>query len=320
MRKYLGSLLLTVFVVMGLVSAGQAQEVYKIGVLAKDGPVECLEQWQATAQYLSDKIEGASFEIVPGDHKVLEQHLKDKTIDFLLSNPSHAFVMKAVYNIKPLVSMINFIQGHKVNSFGAVIFTSAKNTDINTLEDLRGKKFAIVMKEGFGPYQMPLKLLLENNIDPEKDFVEMVATGFPQEKVIWKVINGVSDAGVVRTDTLERLAEAGEIDLKEIKVIHPMQHEGFPFLVSTPLYPEWPFAKAEHVSDDLAQKVAVALREMPEDSKAARDGKVAGWTDVFDFKPVEDLLRYLKLRPYNVPVESPKPAAGSTPTPAASGK
>jgi twitching motility protein PilJ len=310
MKKTVVSLTITVLLLMGLaVVQGHSAEVYKIGVLAKDGPVKCLEQWQATANYLTEKIEGSSFEIVPVTLDTVKQHLKDKTIDFLLTNTSHFFITKAKFNTKALVSMINSVQGHEVTSFGAVIFTLAKTTDINNLEDLRGKKFAAVKREGFGGFQMQLKLFLENNIDPDKDFAELIFTDPPQEKAVWRVLNGLSDAGTVRTDTLERMAAAGEIDLNEIKVIHPLQHEGFPFLVSTPLYPEWPFAKLEHVSDEVAQKVTNALKEIPKDSKAAQDARVAGWTEVFDFTPVDELHKALKLDPYaSVPAEAKNPA------------
>ena len=43
-----------------------AADSYKIGVLAKRGPVKALKQWGNTGKYLTEKI-GATFEIVPLD-------------------------------------------------------------------------------------------------------------------------------------------------------------------------------------------------------------------------------------------------------------
>jgi twitching motility protein PilJ len=303
------------FFIVGFVSLGQSAEVYKIGVLANKGPVKCLEQWQATADYLTEKVEGVSFEIVPMTLEETPKFIGGKNVDFILVNPFLFISMREQFNVKPLVSMLNDIQGHSLSGLGGVIFTSADRADINTLEDIRGKKFVALGKESLGGYQAAVKVFLDNGINPQRDFAEVVFTDFPHEKAVLAVMNGISDAGTVRTDTLERMAAAGEVSLNEVKIIHPVRHEGFPFLVSTALYPEWPFAKLEHVSDELAQKAANALREISKDSKAAKDAKVAGWTDVFDFTPVDELQKFLKIDAYAVAVSPTAVDAGSNSTP-----
>ena len=58
--------LLVCVVVFGIISHSFAGD-YKIGVLAKNGPVKALNQWGATADYLTLKISGHSFTIVPLD-------------------------------------------------------------------------------------------------------------------------------------------------------------------------------------------------------------------------------------------------------------
>ena len=56
-------------------------------------------------------------------------------------------------------------------------------------------------------------------------------------------------------------------------IVNRQQIEGFPLLLSTALYPEWPLAKLRHVPDDLAVRVAIALMQMPADDPAARAGQ-----------------------------------------------
>ncbi len=70
------------------------------------------------------------------------------------------------------------------------------------------------------------------------------------------------------------------------------------FLHSTPHYPEWPFAKASHTSDELAEEVAVALVQMPASSLAAQTAKCAGWTIPQNYRPVHECLMELRLSPY----------------------
>lgn len=72
------------------------------------------------------------------------------------------------------------------------------------------------------------------------------------------------------------------IALSDFHILNPRGDPEFPFLRSTPLYPEWPFSKVKHASNHLAQRVAIALLQMPEDHLAARAGQYAGWTIPLD--------------------------------------
>ena len=57
--------------------------------------------------------------------------------------------------------------------------------------------------------------------------------------------NMVRPAGTVRTDTMERMEAEGKIKISDFKIINQMK-DNFPFVHSTPLYPEWPIAAAAH--------------------------------------------------------------------------
>lgn len=69
-------------------------------------------------------------------------------------------------------------------------------------------------------------------------------------------------------------------------------------MVSTKLYPEWSFAKTKHVNDSLAEKVALALISIPENSEAAKSIKSAGWTIPLDYQEIHQYLRELEMGPY----------------------
>jgi two-component system sensor histidine kinase TtrS len=115
---------------------------------------------------------------------------------------------------------------------------------------------------------------------------------------VHSVIEGRVDVGTVRSGTLERMAADGMIDIGQVKVLGARDSETFPFLHSTRLYPEWPFAKARTTPEKLAQRVAVALLEMEPESEPARQTFVAGWTIPLDYGPVHDLFRELEIGPY----------------------
>ncbi|MCG2777151.1 MAG: PAS domain S-box protein, partial [Desulfobacterales bacterium] len=132
-----------------------------------------------------------------------------------------------------------------------------------------------------------------------RDFKEL-RFGGTHDTVVYAVRDGKVDAGTVRTDTLENMEIEGKINLKDFHVIH--KHGGglvhLPFLHSTRSYPEWPFAKVKHTPDELAEKVATALLEMPKGSSAAKAARCAGWTIPLNYQSVHECLKELKVGPY----------------------
>ena len=92
----------------------------------------------------------------------------------------------------------------------------------------------------------------------------------------------------------------GKIDIKNFYVISSKkkQNAKFPFVHSTRLYPEWPFAKLNHTPDKLAEKVSMALIAMPKNSTGAGAARCAGWTIPLSYQPVYECLKDLKLGHY----------------------
>lgn len=282
----------------GLILAGNVDaNDYKIGVLAKRGTAKAMKQWGATADYLTEKIQGDSFQIVPLGFEEVFPAIESKDIDFFLVNSSMFVTAQVNYGASPIATMINSRQGEALKSFGGVILTYIDRDDINTLSDIKGKKFMAVKESSFGGWQMAYKEFLDSNIDPIQDFASL-QFGNKHDNVVFAVQNGEIDAGTVRSDTLERMAAAGDIDLSEFKIINAKKHLGFPFLVSTALYPEWPIAKIAVIPDEIAQQLADTLIGMDAESTAAKNAKIVGWSAPLDYAEVEDLQKLLKVGAY----------------------
>jgi len=116
--------------------------------------------------------------------------------------------------------------------------------------------------------------------------------------VVDAVQKGEAEVGVVRTDTLERLARTGSIRLNDFKIINGQRSNGFPFLHSTRLYPEWAFAKMRGTPVDLAKKVVIQLLEMDAENPALHAADIGGWTIPLDYHPVHGLMQELRIGPY----------------------
>jgi two-component system sensor histidine kinase TtrS len=270
----------------------------KIGVLAFRGGEDALKRWSPTADYLTAAIPGTRFEVVPLAPEELNGAVEKGALGFVLTNTGNYVDLEARYGISRIATLLTPPHIEAGSVFGAVIFTRADRADITTLKDLKGKSFMAVQPEGFGGFQMAWRELKRHGLDPLKDFKPLTFSGFPQDTIAFAVLKGEVDAGTFRTETLETMATEGKIRLKDFRVLNPQNHAGFPFLASTRLYPEWPFAKLKTTPPALAQAVAVALLQMPEDAIAARAGGYRGWTVPLDYTPVHELYRELRLGPY----------------------
>jgi twitching motility protein PilJ len=287
--------IVSLFVALTLmVNTAMAADHYKIGVLAKNGPVKALKKWKATGDYLTQKIAGMSFEIVPLGFDDVNPAVESKKVDFFLANSSMYVTAKVKYGAAAVATMVNSRQGKPLKSFGGVIITSVDNDSINSLQDLKGKTFMAVKKSSFGGWQMAFKELVDAGINPQADFTKLEFGG-KHDNVVYAVMNEAVQAGTVRTDTLERLVADGEIDMDDFKVINTKSHSGFPFKCSTQLYPEWPLARVAGTPDKVVAAVVNTLKAVKSNDNAAKSAKIVGWVDALDYAPVEALQKTLKV-------------------------
>lgn len=269
----------------------------RIGVLAYKGKDVALKMWKPTGAYLQKNLPEASFEIIPLNFDEIDNAVRNNKVDFVIANSSIYVDLEAKYGVARIATMKN--RGLKGAStvFGGAIFCKAGREDLKTLSDLKGKTFFAVDETSLGGWRAAWREFHAAGIDPYRDFRGLSFTD-NHESVVLAVRDGKADAGTVRTDTLERMAEAGKIALHDFLIINRKTEIRFPFLLSTRLYPEWPMARLEKTPEETARKVAIALLKMPSDSAAAAASKTYGWTIPLDYHGVHDLLKELRLGPY----------------------
>lgn len=273
--------------------------VLKIGVLAKRGTERALKQWVPLAEYLSDSISEYTFQIVPLNFEEIYEAAEDSEVDFIVANSGMYVDFEAKYGANRIATLKNVRLGNPYTIFGGVILTKADRSDINELNDIKGKTFMAVNKTSLGGWQMAWGVMKDAGINVNKDLQELIF-GDTHDAVVEAVMNGTVDVGTVRTDTLERMASEGKIKLNDFKIINKLEDSTgeFPFVHSTPLYPEWPFAVAKDVPLEISERVAGALLNMPKDSAAAKAAKSEGWTVPFNYRPVHELFIDLNIGPY----------------------
>ena len=275
-----------------------SQQKVKIAVLAIQGTDQAIAKWKPTVDYLTQTIPGYTFEIVPKGIEEMREYAKSDDADFYIVNSGMYVDFEATYGANRIATLKNLRLGKAYTRFGGVIITRADRGDINDLKDLKGKNFMAVSPTAFGGWNMAEGVLFDEGIkNPEKFF--KISYGESHDNVIKAVANGEVDAGTIRTDALERAVQRGEARLEDFKIINAQTTEGFPFVHSTPLYPEWPFAAAGSTDIELDELVAEALLRMPKESQAAQASQSEGWTVPQNYRPIHELFIDLEIAPYD---------------------
>ena len=297
--KRLSFFFTAVLAVMMLAEAASASASYRVGVLARREKDTCMLEWQETARYLSGKIKGCSFKIVPLDFNEIKKAVEQKEVDFLICNPAMYVDLATYCDAQRIATLKRWDAGKTFGDFSAVIFTRADTAGIRSLTDIRKKSFMAVDKNSFGGWLMALREFKEVGINPSIDFKRIEFAG-SHDAVVYAVRDGRVDAGTVSSGILESMEREGKISLREFKILNRNMYPdiSFPYEHSTRLYPEWPFLKLEHTPDAVTEKVTVALLEMPPDSPAAQAAGCAGWTYTVSYKSVYACLEKVKYGPY----------------------
>ncbi len=279
----------------------EGDRVVYIGVLANRGVELCLVEWGPTADYLSEQLPPYEFRILPfGFDEILDEVSRpDTRISFVSANSSYYAYMEYHGLARRIATLL--VPGDPLpqSSFGGTIFTRSDRLDINNIKDLRNKSFAAVDSHSLGGWHAALREIHRAGLEPRKDFKSLSFAG-THDAVVHQVLSGIVDAGTVRSSQLERMAAEGLINLSDIQTIHNQQHlfPEYPYLLSTQLYPEWPFASITGIDAELSKRVALVLLMMDGDHPAAKSIRGAGWTIPEQYVSVHNLLRELLFPPY----------------------
>ena len=273
---------------------------YKVAVRAHHGITDAFVQWQSTIDALKLALPEHDFILTP---VVSLDEISSRTgkgeFDFVLTNPSSYVEIEQRYSARALVTLNNKRANQAQDRFGSVIFTHVKNADILRIQDLKGKTLMAVSEPAFGGWRVAWMEMLKHDFDPYQDLKELSFTKSGiQPDVVRAVRDRKIDAGVVRTDRLERMEDDGEIDMRYFRVLNNKDVKDFPFFLSTELYPEWVFSIATPRATEIEKKVTTTLLSLHPATSAAKKGKYMGWVTPRDYSSVRELMKRLKVGPY----------------------
>ena len=82
-----------------------------------------MQIWTPTAEYLSSAITTHSFEIIPLNYTQVEQAVRNRTIDFIITNSAYYVDLEYKFGVSRIATMKNLLNHVPKSQFGGVIFT-----------------------------------------------------------------------------------------------------------------------------------------------------------------------------------------------------
>ena len=297
-RRLAAGLLLAFAAVAG---AAPTPEV-DLGMLRTGSEVEERQRSVALQEYLQKALPDVRVGVHVYDFEGMEAAVRERKVDLILTAPTDYLVYAHRVGLSaPLATAVLRDGDQTLPGFGGAILVRSARFDLRSLADLKGKRLGIAGHRSLAGYQAQAYELLKAGIRLPQD-ATLVVTGLPEDAAITAVLAGRVDAAFVRGGLLERWLALGRIRPGDLKVLHPQMLAGYPYAVSTTLYPYSPVASMPQLDERLARRVVAALLELRPEDPVARTLGLYGFALPFDYEPVREMTQRLRLPPYhNVP-------------------
>lgn len=268
----------------------------RFGVLSIDSATSVNERYSPLLEYLTETV-GRPFKLVPVSQEGQFTEVADGKLDFTTNNPLAAVQIRRLHNTQFLVTHSRPKTGAEFSGLIVV----RQDSDIQTLDDLQGKRVACVaFQTAAAGCTFQIFHLLQNDIDPFTDFSSF-AENKSQDNIVFAVLNNTIDAGFIRTGQLEKMLTKGLInDLNDLRILDP-KADDFPFVHTTDLYPEWPIAALDATDPELVASVESALLNIPDQHPALAALNAEGFIPAVDYTKLDTLIQSLQLRSWDTP-------------------
>ncbi|WP_227507837.1 MULTISPECIES: diguanylate cyclase domain-containing protein [unclassified Marinobacter] len=278
-------------------TSANADETLTLGVFAYRPDDVLRERYQPLTDYLTLET-GIQIELEILNQENMSRAIAANRLDFFLTNPSHFLLIRSERSLTGVLATLVRRSGQSATgSLGGVIFTRAERDDIEQLADIRDKTIASPGVHFLGGYQTQVLELMDAGIDIRR--VNLIRFMGTHDRVVRSVLSGDADVGFIRTSILEQMAQEDPDLFTRVKVLNRQRLAGFPYVVSTRLYPEWPVVALPHVNERAVRRIASALFAIEPEDEVALSVGISGFSPPADYQSVEYLARTLRVPPYD---------------------
>jgi len=250
------------------ISAGNAGAEIRLGILPRLNAVEMYTMFKPLADYLAEESGEKTTLVIPKDFDAFQAMFKSGQLDIGFANPLIYVQLGQDAPVEPLALAAEKKAGTKFRG----IIIARKDSGIERLQDLKGRKLAFVEKNSAAGYIFQMMLLQTAGLDIHRDFtlLPFVKT---HANVALAIFNRVADAGGIREDDFDKMR--GRMDITQLKIV------GY-----TDYFPNWPMFAGPTLNKDAAARVKTALlklrRHGPRTAAILGPAALAGFTPVSD--------------------------------------
>ena len=271
-----------VLVVVTVISfgAGSASAEIKFGTLPRLSAAELQTMFAPLAEYLSRETGEKVTIVIPKDFDAFKDAVKAGQMDIGFANPLIYVQAKEKTNIEPLALSSEVKSGTR---FRGIIIVR-KDSGINKVQDLKGKKFVFMDNDSAAGYIFQMLLLSKAGFDVNKD-ITLLPFGKKHEIVTSSVFNKTADAGGIREDELDKMKD--KLDISQLRIV-----------AYTDYFPNWPFFATPKLKPETAAKIRAALLKLkpndPQNEKILGPARLTGFIPVTD-KEYDELRKAAKV-------------------------
>lgn len=258
--------LIIVFTLLSLLNIAAAE--IKFGVLPRLSAAEMTAMFTPLAEYLSNELKEKVTLVIPADYEAFKMMLSKGEFQIALSNPIIYIQLRKTQELEPLALMAEAKGGTRFRG----IIIARRDSNIEKIQDLKGKKLIFVDKNAAGGYIFQMSLLSKAGFNVKKDFITLPFAK-KHDKVAVAVFNRSADAGGIREDDFSKMGD--DVDLTQLKII-----------AFTDFYPNHTVVASPNLDGAKVEKIKAALfRLMLTDQKAEKvlnAAKIVGFGKVSD--------------------------------------
>ncbi len=191
------------------VSASEPPQTIKFGIMLPASDTRIHEKWQPFINYLSHETGYKVEIIVPRGLNAVKSMLKSKELDFVFLNSYAYYVIKEQLN--PFAQMNNI--SNTIYSKGRYLVRTDGN--IKKIEDLKGKKIALVSRVGAASYLAPRAQLRKLHINIDNDL--QITFTKDLKKATYMLLHDKVDVAVMCSVNYKILTK--KLDMRELTIL-----------------------------------------------------------------------------------------------------
>lgn len=256
-----------------------------MGIIPAEDNAEMLRQYEPIVEHMSEELGVEVEPYTATDYSGIIESMRSGDVQVAWLGPL-SYVLAAEVAGAEAIAVQQTEEGEDP-TYKSLIVTQP-DSDIQGIEDLRGKTFSFVDPASTSGNLFPRKAMVDAGLEPDTDLAEATYAGGHDASAL-AVANGDVEAGAVADSTLESMVSEGAMEEGALRVVAE----------SDPI-PESPIA----VSEDLPEPVKQQLKELflsmtPETvgSETLGSEDAIGYVEAKDedYQAVRDLVETLDL-------------------------